>query len=154
MKLDTDCVRSVLMALEAGLVVDELGCVHLAGREPIYDEDFGDYIPDTVSWSDIARLPELEGYDLGVIVYTMQKLDEAGYIVMHDASEKPYHHCYCFTDTDGLTYEGHKFLSTVRDAGIWAKAKKRIAKIGGDVSLPILSSVASELIKAVLLGAD
>lgn len=151
MKLDTDCVRSVLMALEAGLVVDERGCVHLAGRKPSYNEEMDEYMPDYVTLTDIAKRPELEGYDPGVIVYTMQKLNEAGFIVMRDLSTQPHNHCYCFTDTDGLTYEGHNFLSTVRDDTVWAKTKKRIAKVGGDTCLQIIASVASDIIKKILL---
>ncbi|WP_172299109.1 DUF2513 domain-containing protein [Pseudoruegeria sp. HB172150] len=43
-----------------------------------------------------------------------------------------------------LTWEGHDFLDSVRDVGIWEKTKETVAETGG--------SAAIEIIKAVAIG--
>jgi hypothetical protein len=81
---------------------------------------------------------KLNNYLPDDIDYTCQKLSEAGFIEIK-------------TDILGnititnLTYNGHIFLDTIRDSGVWKETKSKISKLAS-VSLPILQQVAAQLI--------
>jgi hypothetical protein len=76
MRLNLDCVRDVLLTVERCIVVDDQGCVHMAGRAAPYDEDFGN-MSDNIMWTELIEQPELTDYTKADILYTLQKLIEA-----------------------------------------------------------------------------
>ena len=80
------------------------------------------------------------------VSYHVELLNEAGFIEAYD-----------LTTLDGydwrakrLTYEGHEFLDTVRDAEIW-KATKETAKKVGSSSLQVLFEIGKSLVKQKLV---
>jgi DNA-binding PadR family transcriptional regulator len=46
-----------------------------------------------------------------------------------------------------LTAQGHDFLDAIRDEGIWARTKDAVQKTGGNVTLEILKTLATALLK-------
>lgn len=100
--------------------------------------------PFVFSSSDVFN--RAKKYDLNTIVYHCDKLKEAHYIDWQPqyASDKLY-----LGFINGLTYDGHQFLDSIRDPKIWRKTKERASKIGVftiDVISQITSNVISELI--------
>lgn len=122
MRLNPDCVRSVLLEVEASGL-----------NEAIYIEDL------------CNKLPEFTPDD---IQYTCAKLIEAEYLngLVSDVigSIAP-----CIVEIWDLTYEGHEFLDTVRPTTVWEKTKGIITSIGS-ASLPVIQDAAKEIAIAML----
>lgn len=49
-----------------------------------------------------------------------------------------------------ITMQGHDYLDSVRDESIWHKTKERLGKLLSSASLPLISEVASTIIKSQL----
>ncbi|PDZ06296.1 hypothetical protein CON03_08555 [Bacillus cereus] len=113
MKLNHDCVRDLLLTVEES-DRNELLSLHF-----LLDKN------------------KLQSYSEDDIVYTIQRLIEAGYI---NADTQTY-----FEGQDAIissiTWNGHQFLDNIRDKSIWEKTKEKASVVGG-VSLPILSELA------------
>lgn len=125
MKLDANCVRDVLIAVESapyGKQIDMPALQHL--------------VPN---WSE----NELE--------YTCLKLNEAGYLdayfdqCLGDAL--PY---LCWINC--LTYRGHEFLETIRSNSNWEQVTA-IAKKAGVFSLKALADIGKSVAKAAIEAA-
>lgn len=98
MRLNNECVRDLLLAIE---------------------ENLG--ISDKVSIDDF----ELPNYSDDELTYTALKLIEAGFIngdssKMIDGS--------IFVYVSSLTWDGHKFLDNIRDNEVWSKTKSIVSK--------------------------
>ena len=76
----------------------------------------------------------------------------------YSRDEKTVHHVAILID-DGLlaetgassyriTAEGHRFLSAIRDEGIWEQTKSAVAETGGSASLDIFKKLATGFLKA------
>lgn len=50
---------------------------------------------------------------------------------------------------EGLTWEGHEFLDTVRSPEVWRRTKEAAGKVGG-VSITILAEIARATAKAMI----
>jgi len=122
MKLDRDCVRDFLLYVES------------LGHEQVVTSD------------DLENISALSKYDVETITYTVEKLDEAGYLnvkfmrVLGGGS--PFF-------VNSITWDGHHFLDNVRDDGIWKETKKITSKVAS-VSVGILSDVAASVLKKTL----
>lgn len=46
-----------------------------------------------------------------------------------------------------LTNEGHDYLESIRDEGIWSKTKKAVAETGGNATLEIIKDLAIGFLK-------
>lgn len=46
-----------------------------------------------------------------------------------------------------LTSQGHDFISSIRDEGIWSEAKAAVAETGGNATLEVIKSLAYGLLK-------
>lgn len=119
MKLNHDCVRAVLLFLE-----ENLDCTGSIGIDNV----------------------ELAGFDKNDVIYSLLKLHEAGYIsgrFVKDISE----------DISGfvteITWEGHKFLDTVRDNKVWKSTKTILSKVSS-ASISFVSSVASQVLSTLI----
>jgi DNA-binding transcriptional ArsR family regulator len=80
---------------------------------------------------------QVKGHDERNISYHIMLLSEAGLVEARDAS-----------DSEGLcwmamrlTHDGHEFLDTSREEGIWQKAKKAVAEKAGGVSLDVIKAL-------------
>lgn len=127
MKLNQDCVRSVLLELEESLT-----------------------LTDDLYLGQIKQLKCTDSYGYEAVIYSIFKLMEANYLVGNKqfASNELFH-----LSVSSLTWEGHLFLDTIRDNRVWRETKS-IASRFSSVSISMLSNVASgimnELIKKQL----
>ncbi len=126
MKLNYDCVRSVLLTVEKSKTIDEeLNLIPLT-VETIFEQ-----------------LPK---YGDNEILYTIEKLKEAGYInaALHFAAGH-------FIDgaVSSITYSGHEYLDNIREPEVWRKVKAML-KNAGAITLPLISQAAQMLIGSQL----
>ena len=123
MKLNYDCIRSVLLYLEKAVTIDNDLKIVIVRVENIFEE-----------------LPKYENNE---ILYSLSKLNEAGYInaQLRFASGS-------FVDgyVTGITYAGHDFLEKVRDNKTWTNVKSALSKVGSTGFMLI-----GEAAKALLL---
>ena len=131
MKLEANCVRDLLLALEDCETINEMGVL----------TDF--------SLNALFEQKRLQKYDRGQLRYTFRMLVDAGYIACHinynNAGFIP-----LFGVSDGITYAGHQFIANIRSDTIWNKTLQKIAHVGGSVSMSVLTSVSEGIAKAIL----
>lgn len=122
MKLDRDCVRDFLLALES-----------LEQGQLLTSDNYQSF-------------PPLASYERDVIIYTAEKLDEAGFINVKFmpvlGGDKPFF-------ATSITWYGHQFLDNIRDEGVWKETKKIASKVTS-VSLGILADIAASVMKKSL----
>ena len=115
MKLNHDCIRAVLLYLENSL-------------------DYEHYL-DLTNFS-------VDGFSIEDTHYSIKKLEEAGFIsaiVARDIDGE------ISVDVFGITWEGHKFLDTIRDNQVWNSTKKILSKFSSS-SISFVSNVASQVL--------
>lgn len=120
MKLNYDCVREVLLYIEENLQYGQI----------LYSSDI-----------------ELENYEYEDVQYTIDLLADSAYIKANKLQvlgpTLPSFHIY------SLTMQGHELLDNIRDNSVWKKIKKKVSGLAS-VSLPIINSVGSAIIKELL----
>lgn len=120
MKLNHDCVRSLLLFLEETLSMNK----------PLD-----------------LRTVELVGFDNDETVYAAMKLVEAGFLAgtvrEYGMGDPP------LVVVSQITWEGHKFLDTIRDNNVWGKTKKVLSKVSS-ASLSFTATVASQILSSVI----
>lgn len=121
MKLNHECIRKLMLLIEENL-------------------NYSVYI-DT---KDV----EIKGFTTEEIVYTADKLLEAGYIT---ANRNAYLGGDHIPDIDimSITWEGHKFLDSVRDNTVWKKTKEITSKFSS-VSISMIEHIASNVIIEII----
>lgn len=123
MKLDLDCVRNTLLAIEDNLEYGEDWTI----------EDLHSHLPD-------FTLEELQ--------YTCLKLHEGGYLnittVNFVGSTSPQ-----VARIHDLTFSGHEFISTIRRPEIYEQAKSK-AKALGATTLRAISTIATGILESVI----
>ncbi len=134
MKLNTECVRDVLLALEDNLRLDYKG----------------DIVPFCTS--DLAELEALSKYPESEILYTVKKLEEGGFLETRPDTEDPAFGW--FMGDCGITYKGHEFIASIRPQPVWLKVGKKVAKASGSVALNVLAALAEEAAKELCSGSD
>lgn len=126
MKLNYDCVRSVLLTVEKSKTIDEELNLNPLTVETIFEQ-----------------LPKYEDNE---ILYTIEKLKEAGYInaALHFAAGH-------FIDgaVSSITYSGHEYLDNIREPEVWRKVKAML-KNAGATTLTLISQAAQMLIGSQL----
>lgn len=130
MKLDANCVRDVLLAVE------EL--------QRVFVNDDGD-VEKMELWVDdlYAALPN---YNKEVVFYALYNLEQAGYV---DLSVQWINNCVNMCAINHMTYEGHEFLESIRDSKQWISVKKGLSAIR-NYSLSAISSVAEGITNAAI----
>lgn len=119
MKLNHDCVRALLLYLEENLEFD-----------------------NTLSISDII----IDDFDSQDIMYSAFKLYEADYI---SGKLLPRMNACPGLLINGITWEGHKFLDTIRDNKVWSSTKNMLSKVSS-TSISFASSVASQVLSNII----
>lgn len=119
MKLNHECVRDIVIALES-LEINEI-----------------------LTSSNFSEHEILQKYDLDEVFYTVEKLDEAGFINVSIAKMSG----GINFKAKSLTWYGHQFIDNIRDDTIWKKTKQKAGKVVSSVSLPVLSELASSVLK-------
>ena len=84
----------------------------------------------------------LKKYDADTITYALGKLDETDFL--HSDATWNNNNLVYFS-TGMLTWNGHKFLDTIRDNRVWATTKKVTSKFSS-VSVSIMENIASQVI--------
>ena len=87
-------------------------------------------------------------FDNEVVSYHIKLLRDAGLIEAIDASSSS---GFNWIPTS-LTWEGHEFIDTARNEGIWNKAKNLMLKETGGMSISILKSLLTQLATKAVLG--
>lgn len=121
MKLDYDCLRSLLLKLEASENLDD------------------DLHYQYMTLDDMAEA--LPKFTKSMIAYTTLKAKEGDLI---NASIMNADGCIYACTYSSLTYDGHQFLENIRNDSIWDKTKS-IAKEIGCSSLRSLASIAGKV---------
>jgi Hypothetical protein (DUF2513). len=130
MKLNHDCIRSVLLYLESESKVE----VGDNGR---------------IRWSEVPiqefykALPEYSKED---IYYSLFNIDEAGYINSSCNHAGGSVTMYC---VNRITFQGHEFLETIRDDKRWNKVKSILSSVK-DYSLSAISAIAEGITTAAI----
>ncbi len=124
MKLDFDCVRDVLMKIEA---------------LSKYNNNF-EYVP--LSVYDISNA--LDEYEIDTIYYTLRKLEDGGYIEALYNTNLPIN-IGQFYILD-ITFKGHEYLNTVRDPKIWRIIKSKLIA----PTFSLIMQLAPEIIKSYI----
>lgn len=112
MRLKHECVRDVLLCLE---------------------ENLGLY--DSITTADINQ--KLSKHSHEDIIYTCDKLDEAGYI-------KTYGDLGYDILITKITFFGHEFLDSIRDNSVWNEVKSKSKKLAS-ISLSTLFELAKQV---------
>lgn len=89
---------------------------------------------------------DIEGWSEAQIGYHVMLLAEAGYLVAEDIG--------CIGEdlaweAQRLTYAGHEFLDTIRDAEVWRRTKEAAAKVGS-VSLQVMVEIGKAFARQVI----
>lgn len=125
MKLDMDCVRDVLLALENLTDIDE------------------DHLHARISTRDVAKavtnFKEKEVYNA---IYTLYQADyiEADKIDFCGGSD------FCI---EAITWPGYELLNNLRSEQVWSAVKEKIKPLGS-VSINVISALATQVAKNLL----
>lgn len=120
MKLNPDCIRDVLIAME---------------NQPFNHQiDFDDFVP------------LLSSYSSDDIEYTCLKLKEAGFIRATTSSDCESDIVVSLID---ITYSGHQFLNDIRSDTVWNNVKEVSKKVGSH-SVSAISQIATGVISAII----
>lgn len=129
MQLTNDLIRDTMICIESKLesFTDDSGrfnnCPRLFWKN-IYEDD---------------RLTSK--YLIDDIKYCIIKLAEANLISISIIGRKDK---ISMLDIDSITWEGHMFLDSIRDEGLWSEIKSKIGNTA-KVSISIISKVATEI---------
>ena len=123
MKLNHDCIRSLLLTLEDCLIMDDT------------------LNTPKISLEDICQQEQMKDYTQADIAYTTQKLKEADFLEVKIL----YADGGIFSITySSIKYDGCQFLETVRDSTRWKNIKSTGEKVG-DFSISALCTIAQQL---------
>lgn len=122
MKLDRECVRHLLLAVES-----------LKPKENVNSGNFMDF-------------EGMGEFDLPAVTYTAERLEEAGFVDIRFIRALGGRNSFVI---NALTWDGHQFLDNIRDDGIWKETKNITSKVGS-ASLTILTEVAASVVKKAL----
>ncbi|QHZ46972.1 DUF2513 domain-containing protein [Bacillus sp. NSP9.1] len=123
MKLNHDCVRSILLELEENLTLN-----------------------DGVTLYRLKNFQTFKEYGYETSVYALTKLIEADFLngSVSRADNKIDH-----IGVGSITWDGHQFLDNIRDNAVWSKTKDAVKSLSS-VSLSILSNVGESITKKLI----
>lgn len=123
MKLNTDCIRDILIAVES--------------------LDYGE------QWAIDDLMDKLPGYTEAELQYHCLQLIDAGFLdaITIQTLSSPLQICRI----KDLTYSGHQFLADIRSDTTWNKTKQ-IAKNVGSESLHALKDIAVGVVTSAIQG--
>lgn len=126
MKLKPEHIRKIMLTLERQITVNSD-----LSMQGVNSVELSTLLP---------KIPREE------IFYTLCRLDEAGFISFNVqySGDVPAYDC-----VDFITYDGHVFLDTIRDAVVWRETKKTISKVGATAP-ELIANVASAFLLAKL----
>ena len=123
MMLNPDCIRDVLITIESLDFAERTTTDIICSKTPSYTYDEVMYA---------CAVAHKSGYITGFEVYK-------------DAQPIPE-----IWDITGLTINGHEFLESIRDKGMFQKVKDTLAKAGAAITVETISRTVSILIQRAL----
>lgn len=120
MKLNPDCIRDILFAIEERTSMKNLFYLDEDGCHEIFPN-----------------------YDLDTILYHIRQCDMYGYL--YNVSFSMTNSC---TVID-LTPKAHEFINNIREDNNWRKTKEVAGKVGS-LSLNVLSQIATNIITSLI----
>lgn len=121
MKLNPDCIRDLLLDVEAKSTFDNVVIYYEGTDEPLFNK----YGVDTVFYH--IRQADCAGFFIGEVTYTF---DLSAIII-------------------DLSPEAHEFLANIRQDTNWNKTKSIASKVGS-FSLNVLKDISVEVISKVI----
>ncbi|PTF68116.1 DUF2513 domain-containing protein [Staphylococcus chromogenes] len=120
MKLDHECIRDILLTIE----------------------DM-DYTLSGLPKEEFEIQPRIQKYESKQVLYTLKRLDDAGFIECAFSKGEAFFHFYM---VHTITYQGHQILDDIRDDKVWKLTKEKASKLAS-VSLPILQQIAASIVQ-------
>lgn len=124
MRLDPDCIRDVLMAVEE---VSNINTVV------------------SISHDNYQKYEKLKKYEYDTVAYHLRQCDLGGYLYHCSCTLR-----MDFIIMD-LTPKAHEFLANIRDNTFWNKVKRKAAELG-TTSLEMIPQIATAMLQAKLSG--
>ncbi|MCL2854954.1 MAG: DUF2513 domain-containing protein [Defluviitaleaceae bacterium] len=142
MKLDLECIRSILIWIEENQVMKKKG-----------NKDDGSFTgkPKKIISKDIIESGKLD-YSEEDILYSLLQMNESGLIKADWVKNDIGPNYYKIRD---ITPEGHDFLGNIRSNDNWDKTKSAASKVGATTlkaMVDIAGKVVSGIIKQVVTG--
>lgn len=127
MKLNPECIRTVMLYLEENLTMNS------------------DLEVNEIS---VFDLPQKIKFSIEEIANTLLALDDAGFIVCYwDNGDG----AITALDVYRITYAGYQFLESVRSDTVWKKVKK-VSNNVGSFSLNVISQIAASVLTQMVNG--
>lgn len=126
MKLDKDCIRGILLALE------ENPSIHAKWTEEDFSKSFF-----------------LKDFSQSEIRYCIERLTEGEYLNVKIPNEQLKRVGVNFIVVDSLSWKGHEFLDTIRNDKIWDETKQIAAQVGNS-SIPVLLEIGKSTVMKYL----
>ncbi|EMC02678.1 DUF2513 domain-containing protein [Streptococcus mutans] len=116
-------------------------------RDILLDVEELHQYPDPFTFSTPEKFNRAKKYDIDTIAYHCNLLKEAGFLnydPIYGNNELQ------MVFINGITYDGHQFLDSIRSPKVWRETKTRAEKLGVftiNIISDIASSVISDMIK-------
>lgn len=136
MKLNPDCIRDTMLALEEGLSLE-------CGKTGYYF--------NSMSLSDVFHKIGKGEYPFAEVVYSILQLAESGYIVCsgREICNKSNEY-FCPGSILYITPKGHEFIASIHNQEAWAQKVKPVLNALGHVSLSVIEAVSKGFAKAAI----
>jgi hypothetical protein len=85
---------------------------------------------------------EINGYNPAMVYYHLEMLRDAGWLRMEVAMGSP-----PLVWITAVTWEGHEFIEAVRNSGVWAQVRRRIASEGGGMAIATVKALAHQYLR-------
>lgn len=124
MRLNQDCLRELLLEVESKLELN-----------------------GSIAYKNIEKMEINTKFSSDEIIYHLEKLNEAGFLKVkffYYTKRNKYN-----LSIESITWEGHKFLDTIRDDVVWDNSKKIVSKFSS-VSITMISDIASNVISQII----
>ena len=121
MKLNPDCIRDILIAIE-NTVDSETG----------------------LSFSSEGLVPPMDKYDYNTVLYHIRQCDKSGLI-----DGVKYYDSGTWGYIADLSPDGHRFLADIRSDTVWHKVLSICEKIG-TTSVPAIMQISANVITAII----
>lgn len=139
MKLNPDCIRDIMLFCEKNTYIETCEIGNILGVSY-----------HVLSTGSIYKIPPLNSYDAGELIYHIIQLIESGYLAS-DFSFDPLMN-FKHADTPKIYYvtpKGHEFIASIGEKKVWAKTKD-ILKSVGSVSLTVIETISKGVATAVI----
>lgn len=112
-------------------------------RDILLDIEKLHHYPEPFIFSTNSKFDKASKYEINAIVYHCKLLFQAGFIDWSPTFNGSGSLYIAFVN--GLTYDGHQFLDSIRSPKVWRETKNTAEKVG-IFSLNFLSQTASQII--------